>query len=88
MSTHVHVILTLVPDGLGYFRLATIMKGIKGASSHSVTKLLQRRGLLWIDEAVDHLIRSEEDFEAKTLYIAMGPGPAVRRNIPGIGDAE
>ena len=45
------------------------MRGIKGASSHSVNKLLKRRGSLWIDESFDHLIRSEEDFEAKTLYI-------------------
>ena len=70
MRTHVHLILTPLPDGLGYFRLATIMNGIKGASSHSVSKLLKRRGSLWIDESFDHLIRSEEDFEAKTLYIA------------------
>ncbi len=48
--THVHLILTPLPDGLGYLRLATIMKGIKGASSHSVDKLLKRRGLVWIDE--------------------------------------
>ncbi len=71
MSTHVHLILTPLPDGLGYFRLATIMNAIKGASSHSVNRLLKRRGSLWIDESFDHLIRSEEDFEDKTLYIAM-----------------
>jgi REP element-mobilizing transposase RayT len=29
MSTHLHLILTSVRDALGYFRLATIMKGIK-----------------------------------------------------------
>jgi hypothetical protein len=32
---------------------------------------LKRSGSLWIDESFDHLIRSEEDFEDKTLYIAM-----------------
>ena len=71
MSTHVHLLLTPLPEGLGYFRLATIMKGIKGTSSHSVNKLLRRRGSLWIDESFDHMIRSPEDFEDKAIYIAM-----------------
>ena len=71
MSTHVHLLLTPLPEGLGYFRLATIMKGIKGTSSHSVNKLLRRRGSLWIDESFDHLIRPPEDFEDKAIYIAM-----------------
>ena len=42
MRTHVHLLLTPLPEGLGYFRLAAIMKGIKGASSHSVNKLFSR----------------------------------------------
>ncbi len=91
MGTHVHLILTPLLDGLGYFRLATIMNGIKGASSHSVNRLLKRNGSLWIDESFDHLIRSEEDFEAKTLYIAMNAvetGSLSPQEYPGIGDVE
>ena len=71
MRTHVHLLLTPLPEGLGYFRLATIMNGIKGASSHSVNKLVGRRGSLGIDESFDHLIRSPGDFEDKAIYIAM-----------------
>ena len=71
MRTHVHLLFTPLPDIVGYFRLATIMNGIKGASSHSVNKLLKRKGTLWIDESFDHMIRSPEDFEDKARYIAM-----------------
>ena len=33
--------------------------------------LLKSRGSVWIDKSFDHLIRSEEDYKAETLYIAM-----------------
>jgi REP element-mobilizing transposase RayT len=69
MRTHAHLLLTPLATDEGYFRLATIMNGIKGSSSHSVNKLLHRSGPLWRDESFDHLIRSEEDFEDKLLYI-------------------
>ncbi len=57
--------------GLASFRLAKIMGGIKGASVHSVNKRLRREGSLWQDESFDHMIRSEEDFADKLLYIQM-----------------
>ena len=71
LRTHVHILLTPLPDGAGYFRLAKIMGGIKGASVHSVNKLLKRSGSLWQDESFDHMIRSDEDFADKLLYIQM-----------------
>jgi REP element-mobilizing transposase RayT len=67
MRTHVHLIFTPLSE----IRLATIMNGIKGASVHSVNKLLQRSGSLWLDESFDHLIRSAADFDDKVLYIQM-----------------
>lgn len=78
--THVHLILTPLAKEYGTFRLAEIMNGIKGASSHSVNRLLQRKGTLWQDESFDHVIRSEEDFADKLLYIQMNAvETAVRR---------
>lgn len=71
LRTHVHILLTPLPDGAGYFRLAKIMGGIKGASVRSVNKLLKRAGSLWQDESFDHMIRSDEDFADKLLYIQM-----------------
>jgi REP element-mobilizing transposase RayT len=71
MRTHVHLIFTPLANEHETFRLAEIMNGIKGASSHSVNSLLRRKGALWQDESFDHMIRSEEDFADKLLYIQM-----------------
>jgi hypothetical protein len=49
------------------------MNGIKGASSHTVNKLLRRRGTLWEPESFDRVIRSDTDFEAKMIYILANP---------------
>lgn len=49
------------------------MNGIKGASSHSVNKLLNRKGVLWEPESFDRIPRSEDDFEFRFLYIVQNP---------------
>jgi len=67
MRTHVHLIFTPQLN----VRLAAIMNGMKGASSHSVNKLLHRKGSLWLDESFDHMIRSDGEFDDKVLYIQM-----------------
>ncbi|HKT52151.1 MAG TPA: transposase [Candidatus Angelobacter sp.] len=66
MRTHVHLIFFTPQPNV---RLATIMNGIKGASSHNVNGLLNRKGSLWLDESFDHMIRSDAEFDAKVLYI-------------------
>lgn len=89
LGTHVHMLLTPLPDGVASFRLATIMGGIKGASVHSVNKLLKRSGSLWQDESFDHMIRSEEDFADKLLYIQMNAvetGARRPEDIRGTGE--
>ena len=88
LRTHVHLLLTPLPDGVASFRLAKIMGGIKGASVHSVNKRLRREGSLWQDESFDHMIRSEEDFADKLLYIQMNAvetGVKRPEATPGIG---
>jgi hypothetical protein len=55
------------------FALAEIMNGIKGASSHSVNKLLGRSGALWEAESFDRIIRSDADFEYRMIYIVQNP---------------
>lgn len=84
MRTHVHLIFTPQPN----VRLATIMNGMKGASSHSVNKLLHRKGSLWLDESFDHMIRSDEPAHAGAPVLQRGkrlrdpwlsPASAVRK---------
>jgi REP element-mobilizing transposase RayT len=74
MPTHVHLLFTpLQKTEDKWFSLAEIMNGIKGASSHRVNKLLQRRGTLWLDESFDRLMRSSDEFGDKILYIVENP---------------
>lgn len=74
MPDHVHMLFTPLFDEQGEpFALATIMNGIKGASSHSESKLLGRKGALWEAESFDRMIRSDADFEYRMLYIVQNP---------------
>jgi REP-associated tyrosine transposase len=74
MPNHVHLIFTPLRDRLGNsFSLATIMSGIKGASAHSINKVLKRRGSLWLDESFDRVIRAGADFQDKVAYVLGNP---------------
>jgi len=74
MPTHVHMLFTpFENDRWEPYSLAEIMHGIKGASSHSVNKLLKRRGRLWEPESFDRITRSDADFEYRVLYIVQNP---------------
>ena len=74
MPNHVHLLFTPLIDHTGEPNaIAQIMNGIKGASSHTVNKLLRRRGTLWEPESFDRIIRSDTDFEAKMIYILANP---------------
>ena len=74
MPDHVHMLFTPLFDEQGEpFALAKIMNSIKGASSHSVNKLLGCKGGLWEAESFDRIIRSDADFEYRMLYIVQNP---------------
>lgn len=74
MPDHVHMLFTPLKNERGEtYRLAKIMNGIKGASSHSVNNLLRRSGTLWEPESFDRIPRSEEDFEYWFVYIVQNP---------------
>jgi REP element-mobilizing transposase RayT len=74
MPDHVHLLFTPLESDRGEsYSLAEIMQGIKGASSHSVNKLLDRKGTLWEPESFDRITRSDADFEYRVLYIVQNP---------------
>ena len=74
MPEHVHMIFQPLKDISGNsFGLGEIMNGIKGASAHSINKLLSRRGHVWQDESFDHILRSDEKVESKVEYICQNP---------------
>ena len=74
MPNHVHLIFTPLRNEQGEsYTLAEIMNAIKGPSAHSINKLLNRRGPLWLDESFDRVLRSSGDLEDKILYLMANP---------------
>ena len=79
MPDHVHLILTPLADDEGsMYGLAEIIGAIKGASAHSVNRLLRRRGHVWQDESFDHVLRRDESQRAKVDYVCANP---IRRGL-------
>jgi REP element-mobilizing transposase RayT len=79
MPDHSHLLFTPMNDSTGAtFGLAEIMSGIKGASAHSVNRMLKRTGHVWQDESFDHVLRSDESVHLKAEYICENP---VRRKL-------
>jgi REP-associated tyrosine transposase len=74
MPDHVHLLFTPMRDSEGEdFGLAEIMGGIKGASAHSLNKLLGRSGRLWNVESYDHVVRLDEGIRQTAEYICRNP---------------
>lgn len=74
MPDHVHLLFTPLLDEHGNpYSLVELMNGIKGASSHSVNKLLRKKGRLREPESFDRITRSDGDFEFRLLYIVQNP---------------
>ena len=79
MPDHVHLVLTPLRDEQGWpYAMFAILKLIKGVSARSVNKLLGSSGPVWQEESFDHVLRSDESFQAKTEYIRQNP---VRRGL-------
>jgi REP element-mobilizing transposase RayT len=74
MPDHVHMVISPMRDTYGeIFGLAEIMHGIKGASAHSINKVLDRKGRVWQDESFDHVLRSDERIHSKVIYLCENP---------------
>jgi REP element-mobilizing transposase RayT len=74
MPDHVHMIFMPLEDKMNeVFSLEEIAGAIKGASVHSVNKLLGRSGQIWQDESFDHVLRHGESLESKIKYVRENP---------------
>lgn len=74
MPDHVHELFTPLDDPSGTsYALATIMSGVKGASAHSINRMLSRSGPVWQDESFDHILRSDEALLDRVQYILGNP---------------
>ena len=71
--------LTPLRDLNGWpFRLAAILKSIKGTSARDINKVLGHCGPVWQEESFDHALRSAESLKEKIEYIRQNP---VRRGL-------
>lgn len=74
MPNHVHMLFWALRDDSGWpFPLFTIMQSLKGSSAHSLNKFLHRSSPLWDEESLDHVLRSNENWEQKREYIRQNP---------------
>lgn len=74
MPDHVHMIFTPLRDSSTQpYTLAEIVGPIKGASAHSINRLLHRKGSVWLDESFDHVLRSEERVQDRIEYLRQNP---------------
>jgi len=69
MPDHVHLIATLYET----WSMTRALQRVKGASSHSVNRALDRRGSLWQDESFDRIIRAGENIRTKSQYVIENP---------------
>lgn len=75
MPDHVHMLFQQ-RDG---HPVRVIMNSIKGASAHSVNRVVGRQGRLWQDESYDRLLRSDDGLRNAAQYICDNP---VRAGLP------
>lgn len=74
MPDHVHLLFSALTDERGnVYGLAEIMQGIKGASAHTVNRLLRRSGRVWSPESFDRSLRRDEGVREKAEYICENP---------------
>jgi type I restriction enzyme R subunit len=59
--------------------LASLLKGIKGASARTANRLLGQTGTFWMDESYDRIVRSSEEYHLFAEYIRSNPAKAQLR---------
>jgi len=73
MPDHVHLVLTPLYDGDGFYCIAEITQGIKSSSAHKINRLPDREGQVWQRESFDRALRREEKIQEKVDYIIQNP---------------
>jgi len=73
MPDHVHLVLTPLYGGDGFYCIPEITQGIKSSSAHQINRLLERKGQVRQRESFDHVLRREESIAEKVHYIWENP---------------
>lgn len=74
MATHVHLLCSMrFDDDLKLIPLKKLTHSIKRFSAHEINRKSYDFGPVWQEESFDHVVRNQETFSAKLLYIRMNP---------------
>jgi REP element-mobilizing transposase RayT len=75
MPDHLHLLFTPLRDEqTRSYSVAEVMQAIKGASAHSVNKLLARSGPVWQEEYFDHVVRKLQELAGEDRVHSAEPG--------------
>ncbi len=69
MPNHVHMVIKPNTE----YSLERIIKGIKGVSARLINRSRDERGMIWMEEYFDRIIRTESDLEEKLKYMFENP---------------
>lgn len=72
MPNHVHVIL----EPLIGNKLLSILRTWKSFTAQAANKILNRKGIFWLSEYYDHIIRDEFDYQIQLDYLWQNPEKA------------
>ncbi|MBI4331174.1 MAG: transposase [Chloroflexi bacterium] len=74
MEDHVHLILRPLEESPGsFYSLAEIMHSIKSYSANRIQRVTGWMGAVWLDENLDRIIRSDNDWMEKLNYVVSNP---------------
>jgi len=70
MPDHVHILAAPLASAEGkWYPLAVMLQRVKGSTSHSINALRHRSGPFWQKETFDRIVRHQQEFDEKALYI-------------------
>ena len=70
MPTHVHLLLTLLPNAPILYQ---VLQSIKSYSGRKANKIRQQSGQFWQRESYDHIVRPNGEFQRIQNYILNNP---------------
>lgn len=77
MPDHVHVLVQLqkIPDAVpvAFYSLKSLVHSVKSYSAHQINRLRNRKGVLWLDERYDRIVRTEQELWEKWQYVRDNP---------------
>ena len=69
MPDHAHLVVSILPDNNEHELIGKLLASVKGHSARELNKLRNRKGIVWLHESYDRIIRNENEYWEKMKYI-------------------